>query len=333
MWISPRCPLALRYEDGLFRQINQEVTESFLAFRKGGLETGGLLFGRVVGDEISLIAHRPIACEHALGPGFALSEGDRERLAQLLREWPRDPALNGLELVGWYRSRTRGPLTPAPDDLSFHQEFFPQPWQSLLVLKPDLGFPTRAKVFFPSEEGVLDPDGGFDDIELAAVKPRPRAQDEIPMMMPEAAASVPAAMPVEDDGENGVPEHRKHTSRVWMLFSSVAAGLLALSFWWPPTRKLGLEITDRKGQLHIRWDQRSHCVVGARGGRLEIKDGASRVTSEFDSAGLRDSSVYYVRRSGEVEVLLVVETSQGAVGERMRLAGPGPARQVLFDSR
>ncbi|MFN0171393.1 MAG: hypothetical protein ACKV22_33675 [Bryobacteraceae bacterium] len=327
LWISPKCPFALRHEAGLLEQINQDVTDSFLAFRKGGLETGGLLFGRVVGDEITLAAHRPIACEHAFGPGFVLSESDRARFSQLLREWPHDPDLNGLELVGWYRSSTRGPLSPAPEDLSFHQQFLPQQWQSLLVLKPDLGFPTRAKVFFPSEEGVLDPDAGFGEVELNTVSPRVGRQDESPARTAVPSAFPPAAEPIDDDEESAAATHRKHTPRVWTLFLSVAAGLLALSLWWPPTRKLGLEIVDREGQLHIRWDRGSRGLAEASRGRMEIREPDSRVTAEFDAADLRRGSVHYLRRSGEVQIVFVVETGKSVIEERARFAGPAPARR------
>ncbi|MGH9659324.1 MAG: hypothetical protein ACRD96_12325, partial [Bryobacteraceae bacterium] len=106
----------------MLEPIRRSVVDAFFAIPRGGLEVGGVLFGRRDGDTVRIEAYREVECEHAAGPGFTLSARDEARLAACLRDSPLQP-------VGWYRSRTRSPLGIGEADVATHDRHFPAPWQ------------------------------------------------------------------------------------------------------------------------------------------------------------------------------------------------------------
>jgi proteasome lid subunit RPN8/RPN11 len=290
----------------LLEQINLAVTESFLTFRRGGLEIGGLLFGKRIGNLVDLLAHRPIFCEHAQGPGFVLSPADHSRLSRQMGDWRLDPLLHGMVVVGWYRSRTRGPLLPAAEDVTFHNQYFPDAFQFLLVLKPDLGSPTRATVFFPSVDGVLDPDSGFAEIELA--KPVLAQEEWRPL-----APTNPLPPPRQNMGPD-TPKtrgERSHNFLAWGLFLAVVLAMLAGALWPPRDPSLGLRVTGGDGRVRIEWNRAAPILEDIRRGAVEIRDGDALTTTPLEPFELRQSSVYYFPRTSQVEVLLRVETAAG----------------------
>jgi proteasome lid subunit RPN8/RPN11 len=317
-WSSPRCPFAVRTSTGLLEQLNLAVTESFLTFRRGGLEIGGLLFGKRTGNHVDLLAHRPIFCEHAQGPGFVLSPADHSRLSRQMGDWRLDPLLHGMVVVGWYRSRTRGPLLPAAEDVTFHSQYFPDAFQFLLVLKPDLGSPTRVTVFFPSVEGVLDPDSGFAEIELAKAV---IAQEQ---WRPPVAASPPP--PPRPDGEPGTTRtlvQRSHHFLAVGLFLAAVAAMLVGALWAPKDQSLGLRVSGSGGRVRIDWNRAAPILEEVRGGIVEIREEDALATTSLEPFELRQSSVYYFSRTGQVEVRLRVETVAGRrIEERANIQLP-----------
>ena len=83
---------------------------------------------------------RPVACEHASGSAFILSQNDRNGLAQLLHESHAEPEL-GLHAIGWFVSHTREGVSLTESDLEIYNHFFPWSWQIALVIRPFLTVP------------------------------------------------------------------------------------------------------------------------------------------------------------------------------------------------
>jgi hypothetical protein len=73
--------------------------QGFQRSPSGGPEVGGLLLGHRTPGGVRIDAWREIACEHAAGPFFQLSEQDEGSLRLLLEN------SNGLEVVGWCQSK------------------------------------------------------------------------------------------------------------------------------------------------------------------------------------------------------------------------------------
>ena len=139
----------------MLEEIRRAVLDAFFSVPRGGAEIGGVLFGSHDGESVCIQAFRPMACEHALGPTFVLSEKDRTRLRAQLEESVNDVLLQGLQVVGWYHSHTRSDIFLSQLDLEIYSEFFPQPWQVALVMRPAGMKPTRAGFFFRDGSGEI----------------------------------------------------------------------------------------------------------------------------------------------------------------------------------
>ena len=103
-WTAPECALRIEYSLAVIDEIRTIVTEGFQRLSRGGIEVGGVLYGRVDANHLRILAMRPIACEHAGGPTFNLSDNDRAALAAQLQQTPEDFELQSLTPVGWFCS-------------------------------------------------------------------------------------------------------------------------------------------------------------------------------------------------------------------------------------
>jgi hypothetical protein len=126
------------------------VMKDFLRLPWGGHEVGGVLFGTKEADGVRIAAYRPVACEHAKGPAFELSENDNAGVRKLLDEAASDKELTGLQPVGWFHSKYRS-FDLTKEDVDLYNRYFPAPWQVSMVF---LGSKSEACVlgFFSRRE-------------------------------------------------------------------------------------------------------------------------------------------------------------------------------------
>src|ERR1044071_7055516 len=103
-WSTAASPLTIEYSLVVIEEIRQEVAEGFQKLSRGGIEVGGLLYGIHEGQTLRIMAIRPVACEHASGPAFRLSERDRAALHEQIRQDKADARLEDLVCLGWYVS-------------------------------------------------------------------------------------------------------------------------------------------------------------------------------------------------------------------------------------
>lgn len=150
--------LTIEYSPEILETVRAAVVEGFYKLARGGLEVGGVLFGERSGQSVRILASRPIACEHALGPSFLLSKKDEANLASLLESATSDPELKDLIPVGWYHSHTRSEISFSDRDLEVHNQYFREPWQVALVVRPEKMRPARARFFLRGPGGVVFPD-------------------------------------------------------------------------------------------------------------------------------------------------------------------------------
>src|SRR5579859_3108191 len=141
-WTAPESPISIDYSLVVIEEIRRQVAEGFQKLSRGGIEVGGILYGSRDGRTVKIQAIRPIACEHARGPGFLLSDKDKtELIAQLAAE---DPRLEGMIAVGWYLSHTRSEISLGDSDLEIYGMYFPAPWQVTMVIRPGRAGSMRA---------------------------------------------------------------------------------------------------------------------------------------------------------------------------------------------
>lgn len=188
-WNDSDSPYQIYYRLPVFREIEFYVGEGFRRIPYGGIEHGGLLFGKRTDDLIHVEAFRPLECEHASGPSFSLSEKDRAGLKQQIASYEEQPDLSGLVPAGLFISHSRRDLRVSDDELNLLHEFFGEPWQFLLIVKPEKFKP--AQFAFVLRSGSAS--NGTNLAESAFVLPLPpRAERKSRRQPPPSVEDVPA---------------------------------------------------------------------------------------------------------------------------------------------
>jgi hypothetical protein len=182
VWTIPGTAFSVWYWLSLFHEIDFQVNEAYRRIPHGGMEIGGLLFGRADESSARIEAFRAIACEHSRGPSFVLSDRDLNGLREQLGTAASDPDLQGLDVLGWFISHTRSQLEVNERERGLFDELFPGPAKLTILIKPERFQPTRFAFFARNPDGALA--GNGDD---AIILPLPgRASGAAPL------ASIPA---------------------------------------------------------------------------------------------------------------------------------------------
>lgn len=155
-WSAAASPLMIEYSLVVIEEIRHEVAEGFQKLSRGGIEVGGVLYGVHDGKTVRVMAIRPMACEHAQGPAFRLSERDRAALHEQLRQGQADARLDSLVCVGWYVSHTRTEIMLSESDQEIFSSFFAKPWEVTLVVRPSRGGNMRAGFFVREPDGTVN---------------------------------------------------------------------------------------------------------------------------------------------------------------------------------
>ncbi|MGA8596846.1 MAG: hypothetical protein WB676_19215 [Bryobacteraceae bacterium] len=150
-WSHPTLPLTVRYSLSLFHEVDFVVSEGYRRIAYGGIEHGGLLFGRASRNELQIEAFRQIELEHASGPAFLPSEGDVERIKEQIHSAVADPELAGLEPVGLFVSHSRRELQVEEAERQLLASLLLQGPRLLVLLKPEKFKPTSFAFVFPDE--------------------------------------------------------------------------------------------------------------------------------------------------------------------------------------
>lgn len=350
--------LTIEYLLPVLEQIRAWAAEGYRALSHGGLEIGGVLFGRHNANLVQITAARPLKPEHAFGPGFVLSERDEAALKALIDVPAEDPDLAGLEPVGWYRSRTRAEALLTDRDLRLHATYFPQAWQVVLVVRPDEGAAMRAAFFTRNSEGSFSEQTGSGEF---TVEPRPSPAKVVQLRPePKSAAMAAVAGPEPATPEAGRPVEVRAASpafapafaataepearapaRAW-LFVAAALVLLAGGFgagsWYagpdpePVPVALGLRVHDIDGQLLVTWERSAAGLENVNRAVLEFVEPSGKMEARLDPATFRRGTFTYARRAERVDVGLTVYQAHGQPIQEyasfLGRVGPDPAVEL-----
>ncbi|HEX8985343.1 MAG TPA: hypothetical protein VF767_07925, partial [Bryobacteraceae bacterium] len=299
-------------------RVRSEAVDGFRALPHGGLEIGGVLFGIGREGAARISAHLPLACEHALGPGFILSERDAAGLEKVLANG--EPQVAGLLPVGWYRSRTRGEAWLSDGDRELHARYFPESWQVLLVLRPEHSGLARAACFSAGPDGTLT--GGAEFVlapTLRGAGPRLTPGPEAPQPLP-----VPLPAFLDRVAEPPRPRNWRGTAIVLALLSA-AAGIAGFTYGTravpASAQDLQLSVVDAGGQLRISWDRNARPVQQSTRALLEIHDVGLPIGLSLDRDLLTKGSIAYVRTSRQVDVRMQVCRGNESVEDRVIFLG------------
>jgi proteasome lid subunit RPN8/RPN11 len=163
-WQTPLCPFTIEFAPSKLDEIRIAVTESFYAVPHGGVEIGGVLFGKRENGRLLIQDYRRIETEYLTGPSFRLSENDHSGLRTLLLDtkFP-DPELRP---IGWFHSHTRSGIHLSEGDLGIYDKYFPEAWQVAMVLKPDKFGRVCGGYFFRQTGGLVKADAPVDEFVL-----------------------------------------------------------------------------------------------------------------------------------------------------------------------
>jgi proteasome lid subunit RPN8/RPN11 len=358
-WNVAESPIVIEYSLILIEEIRHAVAEGFQRLSRGGIEVGGVLYGTREGRKVRVLAMRTIACEHARGPAFLLSDKDRMALNAQLAADAEDPQLEGLTSVGWFLSHTRSEITLSDSDLELYSIFFPAPWQVTMVVRPGRGGSMRAGFFVREADGTVKSERSYLDFNfpdrLAGIldrAPGPRP-DRVPgerrlNALPRseafrssagAVAAVRQELQVRQDlsvptfGQpKFLPAPPPKKKWPWLVGWAAMVILAAVLGWRyfvarPVAEPISLSVVEHDGQLHIQWNHAARPVTAAVRGTLVINDGTSTQTFALAPRELTLGSYVYERKTGDVEVRMSVEDAEGGkVQEASRFLGQPPVK-------
>jgi len=151
-WPDKALPSAIYYIADVLADLQMASVDGLLAIPRVGMGIGGLLLGRKVTGRIDILGAVEIVCSHAMGPAFVLTPEEvtgAHRLARQTANAPvGDEATMPLKVVGWYCSKTSGPLTLSDSDKVLYEVVCPEPWQVALLIKPSQASATRGMFTF-----------------------------------------------------------------------------------------------------------------------------------------------------------------------------------------
>jgi hypothetical protein len=194
-WAVPESPVDVEYSLVVIEEIRQVVADGFQRLQRGGIEVGGVLYGTREDRVVRILAMREIACEHARGPTFHLSDNDRAALTAQLARDKEDMRLEGLLVVGWFLSHTRSDVTLQQSDLDTYKAFFPEPWQVTMVIHPGRAGAMRAGFFVREPDGTVKGERSYQEFNfpdrLAGVLDR-TPRERRPILDPPLADRIPS---------------------------------------------------------------------------------------------------------------------------------------------
>ena len=305
-WNVPESPIVIEALPVVLEEIRAYANEGLKRLSRGGIENGGVLYGERGENLVRILAWRPMQCEHAHGPGLVLSDKDRDHLSKALEAAKADPVLGDLHPLGWFVSHTRGGVSLTDADLQIYGHYFPWSWQIALVVRPVREGPAQAGFFFREPDGNVKADASYGPFVIEGP-----AEAPVPPPAPAPAARQIAPQMRPRLGEE--PPNRKYW--IWAI-PLVLAGLVAAMLFYQPTDPnapvLGLHLTDTNGELHVQWDKNSKAIRNAGRASLDVQDAGTQTHVPIDERTLREGSLTYARKSGDVAIAMTAFPSKGS---------------------
>ena len=250
-------------------------------------ETRGVLFGWCQGSDVRLLTAT------AWPDGRPPPDSEEEA----------DPSLTGSSEIGIFVYRRRGEVFLTEEDLAF---FEAREAQLALVVAGD-----RAGFFVPEADGSFRTIRSYEEFSIGAERPAP---DRAPTIQRRRSGRA-----------------RSASAPPWGWIAAIATVMLAIpiagaAYFAPllPSPTIALAVSEREGQLMIRWNARSITA----GAQLEIADGLERVIVPLAKG---QSSATYRVRDGDLEIS--VTTTHGTQFARFITRPAAPAGDPVMDAR
>ena len=327
--------------------LGPRIFEGLKSLPRRGLEVGGLLLGWVEkGEELRVIVQdfEPFEAEHLRGPSYTLSAADRERLEQRIEYWGSNAT--GLSVVGYYRGHTRPGLYLDEDDFHIIREYFADPGQVCLLIRPSFTETSMAGFFFWEDADIQRQSSylefPFERAQLhSEALPIRVVRDTQPVETsppPDVAVAVPVATSAQPANRTRAANWQavvERVSRWWWI--PMAAGLLmawALGGPHPASKSVAVEPARHQSELalsvgksgralKLSWNRSAPAVQRAPSAVLWIHDGDRQSKVNLTTAELESGSVVYWPSSDDVGFRLEIPSPPGTVSESVRALGEG----------
>jgi hypothetical protein len=153
LWEAPGGSTTVHLSLDIIERLLGEVLSGFGAIPRRGAEIGGLLVGRIEGQEVRIDHFEAVPCEYRRGPSYLLSENDGRAFAEAYERW-KPVAEKQSYAVGYFRSNTRDQFVTAEEDRELMRKYFPNAPQVMLLIRP---YASRTSIagFVAYENGAL----------------------------------------------------------------------------------------------------------------------------------------------------------------------------------
>ena len=156
VWRGSGAVPEVRCEAGVLAEIAELAMSGYRRYSWGGVEIGGVLFGKNESGAVRIWSTRPAECEHNYGPAFDLSTKDCEAFGNLLAAAESDAELAGLTPVGCYQSTSRRDLGLSDHARAFFHRFFPDPRRVAMVIIRSKHDPFSVALFVHDSQGAVE---------------------------------------------------------------------------------------------------------------------------------------------------------------------------------
>jgi hypothetical protein len=155
VWHGENAVPEVQCDAGVLAEIAELAMSGYRRYTWGGVEVGGVLFGKNESGTVHICSSRVAECEHYYGPAFELSPKDYDAFEHLLTAASAEEELSGLTPVGWYQSSSRRDMGLSDHARALFRRFFSEPWQVAMVVKRSKRDPLAVALFVrDSDDGV-----------------------------------------------------------------------------------------------------------------------------------------------------------------------------------
>ena len=333
LWQNPSAPFRVRLHLNVIDRMQAEIARSLPSGGGRGREAGGILFGKAGSGVVEIFDFEPVECSNPKGPSYHLAEADKRNLQEKM-------AKRSGQVIGFYRTHTRGLLFLDDEDRALIRACFSDPKHVFLIVGPSSILGHTASFFF-WDQGQIRPEFSFLEFPFDSSK-LPASEAPAELLPPEPARAEPPlpqtanlTLPPEEPRPSPVVEPpqlfstppKRGQKRLWFTAAAIlcflAAGSLALKRSdYQKQHPLALQVERSADDLRVTWNRSAPLLERATAGVLSIRDGDYQKEMPLDPVQLQTGSLFYMPASNHVQFRLEVLAPGERVSESVMVLRP-----------